>query len=112
MNTWGWGTPPMLEKGTVGADGLGGPFHLYRSSFEPRAKLSDGTGVLNFTRISGKAEVWMDGVLLAKKDDFTPTKLVVRLPVGKGVRQLNVIIEGEGDKPAGIEGRVVVEAAK
>ncbi len=112
MNTWGWGQPPMLESGAVGSDGQGGPFHLYRASFTPRQQMADGSARISFARIVGKAEVWLDGVLLGKKDSAKPAALRVPLPAGAGARELRVIVEGEGVQPAGIEGRVVVEPAR
>ena len=112
MNTWGWGQPPMMESGAVNATGEGGPFHLYRSSVTPRKQFADGAGQLGFERIDGKAEVWLDGVLVAKKTDFAPGPLNVTIPKGDGQRELRIIVEGDGAKPAGIQGRVVVEGRK
>jgi len=102
MNTWGWGSPPMIAK-------AGGKFHLYRSSFTPRKNLADGSGRIRFASIRGKAEVWLNGVLLGKKDGYAPAALDLPLPAGAGRREINVIVEAEAGQASGIEGNVTIE---
>jgi beta-galactosidase len=48
----------------------GGKYHLYRASFTPRKNLSDGTGRIRFAAIKGKAEIWLNGQLIGKKDSY------------------------------------------
>lgn len=109
MNTWGWGQPPMLN---VPAGIKDGKYRLYRTKFTPRKNLADGTGRIHFYSISGKAEIWLNGMLIAKKNSYARGELNLEIPAGEGARQLNVIVEGEGDKKAGIDGSVVIEPAK
>jgi beta-galactosidase len=109
MNTWGWGQPPMMN---IPADIKDGKYRLYRTSFTPRKNLANGTGLIHFYSITGKAEIWLNGVLIGKKDSFAPAELKVALPSGEDARQFNVIIAGDGDKNAGIDGKVVIEPKK
>mgnify|MGYP001084665478 CR=1 FL=1 len=110
MNTWESGEPPMLRQvEATGSAAIAGPFRIFRASFTPRAQLADGSGTLHFTGITGRAEIWLDGRLLGKKDDYAPGALRVALPVGQGSRQLSVLVEGEGGQAAGVQGRVMVE---
>jgi beta-galactosidase len=106
MNTWGWGQPPMVN---IPADVINGKYRLYRTHFTPRKNLVNGSGRIHFYGITGKAEIWLNGVLIAKKDSYAPSEINPEIPAGEGPRQLNVIVEGEGDKKAGIEGNVVIE---
>jgi beta-galactosidase len=106
MNTWGWGQPPMYrtpEKKT------GASYRLYRTTFTPRKNLADGSGQIHFYKIIGKAEVWLDDLLIGKKETFSPAELNLPLPSGAVKHQLNVIIQGDGANKAGIEGNVVIE---
>jgi beta-galactosidase len=73
MNTWGWGSPPMRAGG--------GKYHLYRASFTPRKNLSDGTGRIRFAAIKGKAEIWLNGQLIGKKDSYARRRWTT-LPAG------------------------------
>ena len=109
MNTWGWGQPPMLN---VPAEVKGGVYRLYRTNFTPRKTLADGNGQIHFASITGKAEIWVNGTLLAKKTTAAPASLNVVIPVGEGNRQLNVIIEGEGETKAGVDGNVIIQPKK
>lgn len=109
MNTWGWGQPPMFR---TPEENTGANYRLYRTYFTPRKTLADGTGSIHFYGIVGKAEVWLDGKLLTKKDEFALTELNIPLPSGTNKRQLNVIIQGEGNKKAGVFGDVVIEPKK
>jgi beta-galactosidase len=109
MNTWGWGQPPMMN---IPADVKDGKYRLYRTSFTPRKNLANGAGRIHFYGITGKAEIWLNGELIGKKDNHAPGELNLVLPAGEGLRQLNVIVEGEGDKKAGVNGNVVIEPKK
>ncbi|HWW70181.1 MAG TPA: beta-galactosidase, partial [Duganella sp.] len=102
MNTWGWGSPPLWAD-------AGAKYHLYRSSFTPRKNLADGNGLIRFAGIRGKAEVWVDGALVGKKDGYAPAPLDLSLPAGTGKREINVIVEAEPGQGSGIEGHVTIE---
>ena len=112
MNTWGWGQIPMLEVPPIQGDNQGGNWRLYRTHFHARQDLSDGTALLNFRQLSGRAEIWLDGKLLGNKTSFAPAHFSLSLPAGQGSRQINVLIEGDGNTPAGIDGLVVLERAQ
>lgn len=103
MNTWGWGSPPMRAA-------AGSKYHLYRASFTPRKNLANGTGRIRFAAIKGKAEIWLNGQLIGKKDSYASEALDVTLPAGAGKRELNVLIEAEPGQGSGIEGHVTIEA--
>ncbi len=109
MNTWGWGQPPMVN---VPGEVKEGKYRLYRTHFTPRKNLANGTGKLHFYSITGKAEIWLNGVMVAKKDSFEPGELNIDLPAAEGRRQMSVLVEGDGDKKAGVEGKVVIEPKK
>jgi beta-galactosidase len=103
MNTWGWGSPPMRAA-------AGSKYHLYRASFTPRKSLADGSGLIHFAGIRGKAEVWLNGALIGKKDSYALAPLDIALPVGGGKREINVLIEAEQGEQSGIEGDVVLRS--
>ncbi|MRW92249.1 DUF4982 domain-containing protein [Duganella sp. FT80W] len=105
MNTWGWGSPPMRAA-------AGSKYHLYRASFTPRKNLADGSGHIRFAAIKGKAEIWLNGQLIGKKDSFAAGPLDVALPAGAGKRELNVLLEAEAGQGVGIEGNVTIEPAR
>jgi beta-galactosidase len=109
MNTWGWGQVPMLELPPKTGANKNGNWRLYRTGFTARKDLSDGKGKIVFKKITGKAEVWLDGKLMGKKSLVEAGELILSLPAGQGYRQINVIVEGDGDKSAGINGLVKLE---
>jgi len=108
MNTWEYGDPPMLHANHGIADA---GYRIFRASFTPRKKLADGSAVLHFLGLAGRAEIWLDGQLIGRKDDFAPAPLRVMLPAGAGARQLNVLVEGSQGQASGIEGVVRIEPA-
>ena len=105
MNTWEGGEPPMLR----GQDAGEGAFRIYRAGFRPRKQLADGSGVLHFTALRGRAEIWLDGRLIGTKEGYGEGALRVPLPAGAGERQLSVLVEGRAGEPAGVAGRVLIE---
>ena len=50
--------------------------------------------------------------MIGKKDSFAPAELDLQLPAGQGARQLNVIVQGDGDNKADVENNVVIEPKK
>src|SRR5205823_5578979 len=73
----------------------GGKFAIFRVQFQPRANVRRAGGNLVFPSITGKAEVWLDGKLLGKKEDDAAAPLSVLLPAGEGERTLSVLIEAK-----------------
>lgn len=104
MNTWGWGTPPMLNKPLAQAGWL-----LYRTHFTPRKNLADGRASLHFGNLTGRAEIWVDGQLLGTKTEAAAGPFKVLLPAGSSKRQLNVLVEGRAAEAVGIAGLVRLE---
>ena len=86
-----------------------GKYHLYRASFTPRKNLADGSGRIHFASLHGKAEIWLDGALIGKKDSDAAAPLDVVLPAGSGKREINVLIEAAPGQASGIEGQVTIE---
>ena len=95
----------------VNSHNLSVDFRLYRAGFPVRADRNDGRGRLSFGTIAGKAEVWVDGVKLGEKTTADPAPFAVLLPKGPARRELTVLVQAQPGQPAGILGRVVVEAA-
>ncbi|MGV7207668.1 beta-galactosidase GalA [Oxalobacteraceae bacterium A2-2] len=104
MNTWEPGQPPMVDGATVGG------YRVYRTEFTPRGPAAEGKGRIRFEKVAGKAEAWLDGVLIGKKDKYEVRDWRIDLPAGAAKRQLNVLVEAEPGKEAGIPGPVLVEA--
>ena len=103
MNSWGWDEPPMRRGPEAEA------FRLYRSSLNVRADRNDGSARLTFGSITGKAEVWVDGIKLGEKTQAAAAPFFVKLPQGASRRQVTVLIEAAPGQPAGIGGRVMLE---
>jgi beta-galactosidase len=103
MNSWGWGEPPMKQA----PEALG--WRSYRSTFGLRADRNNGRARLTFREISGRAEVWVDGVKLGEKTTFEPGPLTLTLPQGGLWRTLTVLVQSQPGQPSGVTGRVAVE---
>jgi beta-galactosidase len=103
MNSWGWGGPPVRQA----PEAL--PWRSYRVQFDLRADRNDGHGRLVMREITGKAEVWLDGVKLGEKTDFAPGPLDLTIPKGPTARTLTVLVQSQPGQPSGLPGEVVVE---
>ena len=87
------------------------PWRVYRASFGVRADRNDGRARLVFRDISGRAEVWSEGVKLGEKTDAAPGPLSLQLPKGPAWRTLNVLVQAQAGQESGLVGRVVLEPA-
>jgi beta-galactosidase len=79
--------------------------------FEPFQSIQRNGGSILFQSITGKAEIWMDGRMLAIRASVETGPLAVAIPPLSGIRQLTLLIETETGKPAGINGAVQVTSA-
>jgi alkaline phosphatase/alkaline phosphatase D len=86
----------------------GGTWSLFAASFEPFANMQRDGGVLKFGGLLGKAEVWIDGKLVATKSEFENAPLLAPFSPGSGRRPVRVLFESEGEKPVGFTSPVSV----
>lgn len=89
-------------------DGAG--LALYRTRFQPPSAVRKAGGQLVFAELVGKAEVWLDGKMVAAKQSLAGEKFAVELPPGKGTRSLHLLVEAPPGTPAGLGGLVNVES--
>ena len=102
MNSWAPASPSMTLDASAAPT-----FQLYRSSFQQTASLTRAR--LRFEWISGQAEFWMDGKLIAKKDWPGASVFQLELPATEGTRELTVLIQNQPAHPSGILGKVLAE---
>ena len=102
MNTW----TNVQPGGTQKFDG--GVWAAYRIAFTPFAGVQKNGGEIWFKEITGAAEVWVDGQMLAEKKDPAPAELKVKLPPATTARTVTVLINSGGKAKAGLSGQVVV----
>jgi beta-galactosidase len=104
MNSWIPVKPGELQEME------GGQYIVYRTIFKPYDEQQQKGGELIFQKITGKAEVWMDGRMIGSKSDVATADWTVNFPPGSGERILNVLIETEPGNKAGLGGMVSVRA--
>ena len=75
--------------------------------FTPYADTQWHGGWLRFERLSGRAEIWLDGRLLGRKDDAVPGEFSLALPPGEGERELSVLIESPPGSASGFVSAIV-----
>ncbi len=102
MNSWEPTKPGELQNFA------GGNFAVYRTNFKPYlGQQKDGAQII-LKSVTGKAEVWVDGQKAGSKLTAETADLTVTIPAKKGVRELNVLIEAETGRKAGLGGVVTV----
>jgi len=85
-----------------------GAWNAYRMEFTPQKRVQQRGGVIVFTEIAGRAEIWLDGRRVAEKADFSPGALEVPLAASEQSRKLAVLVEAEPGKPSGFAKLVTV----
>jgi beta-galactosidase len=101
-NSW-----DFVQPGTLAPAGEVG-WRAYHTRFRPWRRVAAQGGTVQFTRIVGRAEVWVDGRLVGRKDDAAVGALSVRLDAGAGVREVTVVVEAAAGEAAGLLGPVSV----
>ncbi len=102
MNTWAPVVGGSLTKLTENA------YVMLRTSFKAsKSQQSDG-GTILFRKVSGKAEAWLNGKLIGKKDSADPADFKVTFPAVSEKCELRVLLEGTAGSNMGIAGTTVV----
>lgn len=105
MNTWA-NTQPGRRLPAF----TDGRFGIYRAQFTPRVGVQKSGGQLILNDVTGKAQVWIDGKLVAEKTDADKKRITVPLAPGEGERTVSVLIEASAPgTQAGLGGTVIVE---
>ena len=102
QNTWATVDPGPLQ--TLGD----GRFLLMRANVRPPAAVQSRGGVLTFKRLAGRAEVFVDGKSVGRKDDAAAADLEVDVPAGAARRRVVVILEAESGAKVGLGGPVTL----
>lgn len=105
MNSWGW-----LKPGSTQAPLPDGRYCRFRVAFQARANIRRQGGQLVFGRLAGRAEIWLDGRLVATKADPAMGRIAIPLPPGEGDHVLTLLFDAPaGSPPFGIAGTVTVQ---
>jgi beta-galactosidase len=100
--------------GSVGRPGrLEGPsdagaWNSYHLTFTPQARVRQQGGIIVFTELLGRAEIWLNGAKVAEKIGFAPARVDVPLMPGEAPRKLVVLVQAEPGKPSGFAKLVAV----
>ncbi len=106
MNSWAPTKPGVLQNFNEGS------FAVYRASFKPyKAQQKEG-GVLVLKKVTGKAEVWIDGKLVYTKSTFDEGDIQVAIPASEKSYEVNLLIEREHERNAGLGGVVFIKSLK
>jgi beta-galactosidase len=101
-NTW-----EFVQAGTPSPTGESGVRAFY-VRFQPWRSVAANGGSLRFARVVGRAQVWVDGTLAARKDDPAAGPLSMRLGAGAGMRDVTIVVEAVAGAAAGLLGPVAV----
>jgi beta-galactosidase len=104
MNSWGWSRGDELRAAVPR-----GGWTLFRTRFQPYASVQKTGGRVVFTSLSGRAEVWLDGVLLGRKRDDRAERFEVVLQPADGERTLIVLLQSQPGQAFGFADIVTIE---
>jgi beta-galactosidase len=105
MNSWFPVKPGQLQHMEEGN------FAIFRTSFQPYATEQKNGGILQFKKLTGKAEIWFNGKLIATRPSFEAADFSVPFPAGSTENNMNVLIETMPQQKAGLGGIVTVHPA-
>jgi beta-galactosidase len=83
-------------------------WRVYRTRFTPWKRVAGEGGTIAFETVGGKAELWVDGKLLATKATAAPGPLRATLPAGKGARVVALLVEGASGAQSGLLDAVTI----
>ena len=81
-------------------------------SFKLNAGVPAKGGQLRFKGVTGRVEVWIDGVLVTQRSEAATSPLVAPLTAGPRDRDVRVLLNGIAGERIGLPGNVFVEAGQ
>lgn len=104
MNSWepiGVGTLTKLSSNS---------YFVLRSTFKAFKSHQTNGGTITFKKLSGKAEVWLNGKLIGKKENAETTDFNAIFPAVSEKCELRVLLEGTAGSNIGIAGSTIVKS--
>ena len=105
MNSWAFVRPGVATP----AEPLPG-WRIYRATVAPSRRARESGGTLAFTKVAGRAELWIDGKRVAVKDDPAVAPIEGGVVSGIGPHRVALIVHADGGVTSGIVGRVSLTA--
>lgn len=84
-------------------------FVVIRSNFRAVKSQRNNGGKITLTQLNGKAEVWLNGELLGKKDSFESGDLTVSFKSALERNEINILLEGNTGSKTGLAGTCKVQ---
>lgn len=106
MNSWLW-----LGTGQIEAAQGEGNWISLRSTFVARRRVQANGGTLRFGGIVGRAEIWLDGRMVAVKPDFVEAPLELVLSAGNEEHVVTLLVERRPGLVGGLSQPVTIVAS-
>ncbi|WP_200819785.1 MULTISPECIES: beta-galactosidase GalA [unclassified Azospirillum] len=81
-------------------------WRVYRTRFQPWKRMAAEGGLLRFEQVGGRAELWVDGRLVAEKSAAGAGPLQASFPPGSAARSVVLLVESAAGAPSGLLGKV------
>lgn len=101
MNSWS-----PVQPGKIADAGAGG-YVVYRAAFTPYAKLQKQGGKIEISKLTGEAEIWINGKQVATKTTPGQEDLTVRFPAGENF-MINILMKKTKGQSSGLNGIIKV----
>ena len=83
---------------------------IYRNVFTPYKEYQTKGGILLFNNVAGKAEFWLNGKLIGKKEDVNERDFKLTFPATEGECDLRVLLHSSPNTHVGLKGMVTLQA--
>ena len=98
MNTW----EPFSGKHTVKLEDTG--YIMYQTTFEPHKSHQENGGTIVLEKLTGEAEIWLNGKKLYDKTNAARQDIEVKFPPMNGKCELRILFKGRTGKAVGLRG--------
>ncbi len=83
---------------------------MWRTELKLSREYEENGGVLLFKNVAGKAEIWLDGRLIAQKDDVNERDFKVEFSQVEGPCELRVLLSSSPNTHVGLKGTIKVQS--
>lgn len=107
MNTWQSVSVSARKAWLLPTDAQ---YVIYRNVFTPYKEYQTKGGTLLFNNVAGKAEFWLNGKLIGKKEDVNERDFKLQFPATEGECDLRVLLHSSPNTHVGLKGIVILQA--
>ncbi len=103
-----WRALSYVRTGRLEEPAASHGYFLIQGHFEARRDVASRGGTLHLAGVTGRGEIWVDGVRVATKSNAAPAPISVPIPAEAGQRVVTIILKADAGEAVGLNAAAAI----